>query len=209
MGLIGATDLFKDGEAFLFTAGLNQETRGFRGEEQCDEEDGSREAADAEHPTPTSVDAPVKATGIGDTEVDDIGQEDTEDGEQLVGGAQGATVLGRSALGDVGDGQCGRQADADTSDNTSGNQSPWAVGEGRPQSREEEAGCTYEQHLAAANLIGKEAGEANANHTADHDGGDNQALKSRGQVVCLTEEFDGAGNAHRVVAIEKASHTSA
>ena len=45
MGLIGATDLFKDGEAFLFTAGLNQETRGFRGEEQCDEEDepgGSR-----------------------------------------------------------------------------------------------------------------------------------------------------------------------
>ncbi len=77
------------------------------------------EAADAEHPTPTRCLIPeVKATGIGNTEVDDIGQEDTEDGEQLVGGAQGATVLGRSALGDVGDGQCGRQADADTADNT-------------------------------------------------------------------------------------------
>ncbi|MEE1296058.1 MAG: hypothetical protein UHD09_04285 [Bifidobacterium sp.] len=205
-GVIGAADALEDLEAFLGLALLDQEAGALRGEEQRDEEDGGRDGADAEHPAPAGVLAPQVGAGVGDEEVDEVGQEDADDGQQLVGGAQGAAVLGGGALGDVGDGERGGQADADAADDAGGDQGRDGGGEGRGEGGAEEAGGTDEEDLAAADLVHQEAGDAHAEDAADHDGGDHQALHAGRQAVVRGEELDGARDAHGVVAIEQAGH---
>lgn len=101
------------------------------------------------------------------------------------------------------------KADADATDDTGSDQGPRGVGEGGPQGCEEEAGSANEEDLTAADLIGEEAGEADADDATDHDGGDHESLQAGGQVVRLTQEFDGTGDAHGVVTVQKSGHAGA
>ena len=56
---------------------------------------------------------------------------------------------------------------------------------------------------AAAVLIGQEAGEAGADHAADHDGADDQTLQGRAQRVLVLQEVDGSRNGHGVITVEQ------
>ena len=63
--------------------------------------------------------------------------------------------------------------------------------------------CAATSASAAAVLIGQEAGEAGADHAADHDGADDQTLQGRAQRVLVLQEVDGSRNGHGVITVEQ------